>query len=91
MQSLNEVSAYIRPTSQKSSRTCKPPVSANPGLIDDRLNNPAKVTSSLVDVALSDNPDRRTRLEEIYAAAEHGEHRLKMGFGEDLLSPNSCS
>ncbi len=52
---------------------------------EDRLNNLAEVATGLVDVALGSNVDRATRLKEVRAAAEHGEHRLNVGLPEDLL------
>ena len=51
----------------------------------DPLNNLAEVTSDLVEVALSSTADKRLLAEEVYAAARHGEDRLKIGCPEDLL------
>jgi len=88
MQSLDDVGASIKAhipeILQDLQVSCeRKPWSDLP--TEDRLNNLAKVTSSLVDAALTDGVDRGVRLEQVYAAAEHGEHRLKMGFGENVL------
>ena len=52
---------------------------------EDRLNNLPQVTRGLVDVALASDANSKIRLDEVHAAAEHGEHRLKAGFPEELL------
>lgn len=52
---------------------------------DDQLNNLGGVICGLVDVALGDSDDPEIRMGEARAAAEHGEHRLRIGFAEDLL------
>ena len=88
MQSLDEVSASIKAHIPEILQDLQASCEREPWIdlpAEDRLNNLAKVTSSLVDAAFGSGADRRLRLEEAYASAEHGEHRLQMGFEEELL------
>jgi hypothetical protein len=67
---------------QASATECEPWQSLSQ---ESRLDNLPEVVERLVDVALSPRPSRAVRLAEVRTAAEHGEHRLRMGVPEDAL------
>ena len=50
-----------------------------------RMDNLAEVIRSMVDAALGEGDRREARIRKLREAAKHGEHRMQMGFAEQVL------